>query len=412
MAEDNTPKKFEFDLGEFGSVITISSPGELKDWVANESRAWEWIKFIRPGTAQSPIQSTLVQHQNFKTSLENLSNDWARTQNSPQNLDGVLKQLGVVFQNYYRKRVIFHSSSPEAAFLSRLREKRGEFAAIAAYAALLKTVTSGNASDPQLIEGFFEAFLFGREIDWTGETQSEIFNNLKKQYEENLTTQTNKAVEIETRNTNLNQAFADTLKQRTDALLKLEIDKKDVLDKLHGEQSTAFEAVIKKHQDNLKAIELAYDQKLALQKPVLYWKAKERYHGRLSVKFGIAALITLVVLAAALGLFIYWVFAHLGPNENPKEWQIGLVLIAIFFSIWIMRILIRIFLSHLHQAGDAAERRTMIHTYLSLAREGSQFTPADKMLILQHIFRSVSDGLVKDDAAPPSPMEFLSRDIK
>jgi len=37
-----------------------------------------------------------------------------------------------------------------------------------------------------------------------------------------------------------------------------------------------------------------------------------------------------------------------------------------------------------------------------MAREGSAFEPEDKTLIVQHLFRSASDGLVKDDAAPPS----------
>ena len=54
-------------------------------------------------------------------------------------------------------------------------------------------------------------------------------------------------------------------------------------------------------------------------------------------------------------------------------------------------------------------RRTVILTYLALSREGKEIAPEDRKLILQHIFRSASDGLVKDDAAPPSIFEFLTR---
>jgi hypothetical protein len=50
----------------------------------------------------------------------------------------------------------------------------------------------------------------------------------------------------------------------------------------------------------------------------------------------------------------------------------------------------------------------MILTYLALIREGKEIAPDDKNLILQHIFRS-SDGLVKDDAAPRSFWEAITR---
>jgi hypothetical protein len=51
----------------------------------------------------------------------------------------------------------------------------------------------------------------------------------------------------------------------------------------------------------------------------------------------------------------------------------------------------------------------MIQTFLSMAREGSAFAPEDKTLIFQHLFRSASDGLVKDDAAPPNLLGMLQK---
>lgn len=51
----------------------------------------------------------------------------------------------------------------------------------------------------------------------------------------------------------------------------------------------------------------------------------------------------------------------------------------------------------------------MILTYLALSREGADVGPEDKKLILQHLFRTASDGLVKDDATPPGLWEILTR---
>ena len=53
----------------------------------------------------------------------------------------------------------------------------------------------------------------------------------------------------------------------------------------------------------------------------------------------------------------------------------------------------------------------MIQTYLSMSREGTEFKAEDRKLILEHLFRSASDGLVKDDAAPPSVAEVITRKL-
>jgi hypothetical protein len=109
------------------------------------------------------------------------------------------------------------------------------------------------------------------------------------------------------------------------------------------------------------------------------------------------------------GFLVHWIFTNLKPDENPREWQLGILVVAAFFSIWLIRVLVRMLFSHLHLATDAAERRTMILTYLAMSREGAQFGKEDKALIVQHLFRSVSDGYVKDDASPPSIFELFTR---
>ena len=68
-------------------------------------------------------------------------------------------------------------------------------------------------------------------------------------------------------------------------------------------------------------------------------------------------------------------------------------------AFWIGRILLRMYLSGHHLATDAEERRTMIMTFLALAKSKS-VQDADRNLILTALFRPGSDGIVKDDAAP------------
>jgi hypothetical protein len=75
-----------------------------------------------------------------------------------------------------------------------------------------------------------------------------------------------------------------------------------------------------------------------------------------------------------------------------------------------LRIIVRLFLSQVHLAADAAERMTMVQTYLSLKEGGSTFKDDDLRLILGALFRPTSDGIVKDDGLPWGALEYLTRD--
>jgi hypothetical protein len=54
----------------------------------------------------------------------------------------------------------------------------------------------------------------------------------------------------------------------------------------------------------------------------------------------------------------------------------------------------------------------MTQTYLSLLDGRHLPKDEDRKLILQALFRPTSDGLVKDEAIPPSIFEFLTRQSK
>jgi hypothetical protein len=402
--ESQTTPIFEFDLGNYGDKITIASPEELRKWAQEEWSKWEWVN-----QAGQPVTSGIAnQHTQFRDQLNNFASQWSNYRGS-EHLPNILEALANQFQQFYCKRQILHSSSVEAEFLSKLKTEKGTTVAGGAYAALLNRVLPNGAYSAEFYAGMFEGFLFQREIDWTGAANTSIFNDLKRSYEAAMDEQVVKLKSLEAQNTKLNQDFQETLKTHADDLTKLENERTASLDKLQEEQAANFTAILSKHEDNLKTLLNTYDQKLALLKPVEYWNQKQKFHKRRSIQFGGVSLFGFLILTGSLGAAIYFMLRGLGQNENPKHWQIGILLVAVFFSIWVMRVLVRLFLSHLHLAEDAAERRTMIQTYLSIAREGTQFAPEDKALILQHLFRTASDGLVKDDAAPPAFLELFSR---
>lgn len=389
-----TPPIFEFDLGDKGDRVVAKTPEELKTWLQKENSEWAWLEKGRPW-----IEQLLGDHQNFRNQAQAYIDTWTGNQANPPALAKPFSRLRSLFEEYYSKSKILHSTSDKAAFLRQLRDKRGPQVAAGAYAALINApVQTGGQWQTDLLTGLIEGFLYSREVDWTGAAHQEVLNRLKNQYAGNISHQETRFEEIEAKNTELNEGFARALAEKSGALTKL-----------HEEQTNEFQRLVGEHVKNFTNIEKTYDQKLALQKPVKYWKTKEDFHSSKAKHFSIGAAVAGGLLGAGLGFLCWWAFSGLGPADNPKHWQVGVIVVAAFFSIWIVRLLVRMFLSHLHLGTDAAERRVMILTYLSMSREGAQFTPDDKKLIVQHLFRSASDGLVKDDAAPPTLFEMLTR---
>ena len=92
-----------------------------------------------------------------------------------------------------------------------------------------------------------------------------------------------------------------------------------------------------------------------------------------------------------------------------EHWELIVFAIFVSLGIWLIRILVRIFLSHLHLTNDAYERVTMITTYLAMLKSGHALKDEDKQLILQVIFRPSISGLIKDEAAPPTIIDVFAK---
>jgi hypothetical protein len=395
MPEDQSQPIFEMDLGDAGGRVSFATADVLFQWNVAERGKWAWVN-----QGGSPMTDWILSFQNqFYGRVEQFVQSWRQCAQRSADINGILSNLRNAFNEAYIQERILNSADPKAEFIFKLREKRGDRIAAGAYAALLKApIQTGGQSHPEFYEGMIEAFLFNREIDWTATGHQEVLNRLKNLYNAEIERQDGRFKEVEEKNRLLNSAFESALGE-----------KNNLLQELHNKQSSDFTNLIEKHVKNLEAIEKTYDQKLSLQKPVKYWQTKEVYHRKRAINFGCVALASVVVAAVGLGLLAHEYLGKLTDVENPKHWQIGVMVIGAFFSVWLVRVFVRLFFSHVHLATDAAERRMMILTYLSMSREGAQFGPDDKKLIVQHIFRAASDGLVKDDAAPPTLFEMVTR---
>jgi hypothetical protein len=95
--------------------------------------------------------------------------------------------------------------------------------------------------------------------------------------------------------------------------------------------------------------------------------------------------------------------------ELASTWKIGSFILLATLGFWVIRILVRLFLSHIHLENDAAERVTMAQTFLALKRDSALSGTEHIGTILAALFRPTGDGIVKDEGLPPTAMEWLTK---
>lgn len=174
-----------------------------------------------------------------------------------------------------------------------------------------------------------------------------------------------------------------------------------------------FQTVLEDSKRALEGFQKAYNEDLATRSAVRYWSNKAWVHR------GLAAVAAVTTVGAA-GLYLAFAapaaFALLLPilaNDNSPQWRVGIAIALAVLGVWMLRVLVRIFLSQLHLAADSSHRRITILSYIALLKdETNAVRDEDRSIVLANVFRPISDGIIRDDAMPPSPWELLTRPPK
>lgn len=101
------------------------------------------------------------------------------------------------------------------------------------------------------------------------------------------------------------------------------------------------------------------------------------------------------------------IFGNRPVLQLPSWYQVLSFSIAAIIYLWTIRSLLRFTLSHVHLALDAAERYTMIVSYLALIRKKD--LPEGLLdKVFSAIFRPTGDGIVKEEGIPwPSIVDAI-----
>jgi hypothetical protein len=209
-------------------------------------------------------------------------------------------------------------------------------------------------------------------------------------------------------NENYSSALSDWNDSRNKFMEEHVIRAEEFEEKITANQAT-FDEALASHKEEMKTLQSAFREGMALRGPVDYWQTRSDHHERRTTVLGRWAFGSIAVLALVIGGVAYWVLDKLNANGQPEAWRVATLVLIGVLGVWAVRLIVRMFLSHGHLATDAAERVVMAKTYLSLTEAGKTLSDEDRKLILQPLFRPASDGLIKDEGLPHPILEAITK---
>lgn len=205
-------------------------------------------------------------------------------------------------------------------------------------------------------------------------------NDIKKNITNNL------KIELEAGIENANRSYSESTKKLQEQLEKEKSDSKN-----------RIEGFIEAYQHHMK-----------LKAPVQYWKDNCEHHKKAAKGFGIASLILSLIIFLPIAYVAWEILA----TEEVIWGKVGVVAFTSSLAIWLIRVLVRMYLSHNHMQMNSQERVVMTQAYLALISEGGATSDEERNLVLQAIFRPISTGIVTDDAAPHNIIELINKNKK
>lgn len=393
---DTTKYLVDIDFSEEnGGPIRLRTEEEFQDWQQKEVGFWKWLIKHHQRRDTSSIRSFIYLWDNIGPSLQNYRNGLRLRKNGAEN-----------------EIPFFHSGSRKAQTVDQIKELYGEDAGLGALIFAL-------GADFSTQSNFLPASFFIGAIQY-----SLIYEGISPQTPQMAVNA------LDGMRSRAQQKF-DELEQKSQALISSLEEKgegfdraRDVLKRYIPSRWNAFKSESKKDTD--AAIKRIHDtdelfkRQMEIKAPVDYWRTKKKNHTQAKERY-LKYLIryALVALPATAALILFFPIITglldfiLDYLEKPTpDWHyiaIPLLLVWTTTIFWAGRVLVRLFLSEHHLAGDAEERAVMAQTYLALVNE-DKADKEDRHIVLETLFRHSTDGIVKDDAAPNLSLpQFLSK---
>ncbi|SEL79108.1 hypothetical protein SAMN05216359_11726 [Roseateles sp. YR242] len=416
MTEAAAPKRarpepiMELDLGGNGGLLAPSDLAELQRWIDTEVQFWAWLPLRNFGQASAAAIEAYSYLDEAQSHV-----DAAISKSGSQTSEWIASQLETVkahLTSAFISRRLPHSSTPIGKRVHAFMKGAGDEAASYYLLPFLDNLNQLQAHSyaPSTLQGWHGAVAgqidrhnLMRTLEKGRADAAEQAVEHLRQKTEALLGEKGRAIEQLHRAYEVTEDLAGTLITRHEG----------AFDEAQAGRHAAFEELQTEHTTSMETIRQTFIDGMAMRAPATYWTTKRSQHAAAKAMFawitflGIAA--ALLALCGAVGLMLHDLPA---TAAHPPAWQIAVLALGGLLVIWALRLIVRMYLSHIHLERDADERVVMVQTYLALLEAKALDSNEHRQLILNALFRPASDGIVKDEALPFSVAEVLTRSGK
>lgn len=386
----------EIDLGKELGTRVFASIEDFEEWTNAEKTYWAWLdNNPRNLSSQDLHQYQTIRHYvkqhldqvagPIVSELRQHSTDKNRTQDIAQRTANLLRE-------HYVARRIPHHTSARAKFLDHLRNRESSVVAAYALAYFIDYYRAPGEQifvSPMVLRGCLNGHDFDNAASTATTAEHDALAVLRGDISTLLSKTKKRAAEVN-----------NQLNKQSDAITT-QLEK----------QSTDFEELKTNARIELDTIKAWYERGLQTQEPVSYWTKSARWHGAFTAAWLGGATLFLVLLWKIAPSFAAEYLKPLDPTKpySVELWRVVVIFLFGGLAVWALRLIVRFALSHKHLASDARERATMTQVYLALVKEGKGLSEDDRKMIFSLLFHRAATGIVKDDGAPTSGFELLSR---
>lgn len=387
----------KIDKSIAGKTLDFKTFEELSRWISEERSSFNWLSNIGKN-----LSTHLHRHiDRYFHEAITITNKHPSFREDDSSRKALTSQLIEWFKSAYATRNLILSSSSEIKFVNSLRGQSPEAAAHAlAHILNYSNAVNWGFESPAGFFGAASAFQFKNGLSKHA-LNAEIasLNDLKNDWDKILEECKGEFREINEAHSNAQNSFIEFIRAASESFAKFEIDSKETISSIVSQSHT-----------DLGKIKNTYDQYMALSAPVSYWTSKKTFHSKKIPYFR-----NWTILIGVLGgsaLIAGSIALLLNDIDKVPYWKLTILLLSGTLLFWLLRVMTKLLLSHIHLESDAHEREVMAQTYLALLKEKSGLKEDDKKLILTTLFRPTSSGIINDDGAPPGVYDALTRIVQ
>lgn len=422
------------DFGDFGGRLEWLTFTDFQKWCSELKNSWSWLEQLNQQAAWSTLVHGLSSPLNQLQQAETY-----RVQDQESNFVALRDDGKIILERFVNAHFWILPNSTQYQFVFEIKD-------------------SGKLTEAGvLVTNWFglDLNVFPiRSVVWAL-IQNELFERgIKDRLRLESAALKRLVGGMQTKLTEVGEKEKDQVNRFTQThsdLLAQVIEQKNAFLDAQTDRTNKWDKKLNQATDELDRLKDTYDKFMSLAAPVKYWESKQKRHSNWMKWTGGLLVVCMFLAGCFLNSEIESIgkaaalrqaetkrqaeiknsnvlkdisvaassanSPYAGSSSNPiveaveiaASWRLGSFILLATLCFWMLRLLVRIFLSNMHLENDASERVTMAKTYLALLRKGRLPEKEDISMVLAALFRPSGDGIVQDEGVPPSTLEWFTK---